>query len=180
MKSCSCRRRWRQNLRTAAEDSGSYNAGCRKITRAILVALLIVDLTACATVSRHQFAEPARDWQARSGQLLYRTQKTTLIGEVLVRFSKNGDFELTFSKGPGVTLLVLRQDTNFAEVKGPLARQGWSGRIDRAPPQLRGWLGLRDEFLRAKDRQPRNNRGSRTVSESIRHVAGLETFLLRF
>jgi hypothetical protein len=140
----------------------------KRVARAIVVALLIVDLTACAAVSRHQFVEPAREWQARSGQLLYRTQKTTLIGEVLVRFSKGGDFELTFSKGPGVTLLVLRQDANFTEIKGPLARQGWSGPIDRAPAQLRGWLGLRDEFLHAKDRQ------------SIRHVAGTETFLLRF
>ncbi|HEV2046709.1 MAG TPA: hypothetical protein VGQ95_08935 [Chthoniobacterales bacterium] len=129
---------------------------------------MTICFAACATVSRHQFAEPTRDWQARNGQLLYRTQKTTLIGEVLVRFSKGGDFELTFSKGPGVTLLILRQDANFAEVKGPLARQGWSGPINRAPPQLRGWLGLRDEFLHAKDRQ------------SIRHVAGAETFLLRF
>ena len=138
------------------------------IVRSLAPLGMTICLTACATVSRHQFAEPARDWQARSGQLLYRTQKTTLIGEVLVRFSKSGDFELTFSKGPAVTLLVLRQDANFAEVKGPLARQGWSGPIDRAPPQLRGWLGLRDEFLHAQDRQ------------SIRHVAGLETFLLRF
>jgi len=135
---------------------------------AILIALLIVDLAACATVSRHQFAEPTRDWQARSGQLLYRTQKTTLIGEVIVRFSKSGDFELTFSKGPGVTLLVLRQDATFAEVKGPLARQGWSGPIDRAPPQLRGWLELREKLLHAQDRQ------------SIRHVDGAETFLFRF
>ncbi len=131
-------------------------------------AVLIVDLTACATVSRHQFVEPTRDWQARSGQLLYHTQKTTLIGEVLVWFSKDGDFELTFSKGPGVTLLILRQDANFAEIKGPLARQGWSGPIDRAPPQLRGWLGLRDKIVHAQDRQ------------SIRHVAGTETFLFRF
>ncbi len=135
---------------------------------AILIALLIVDLTACATISRHQFAEPTRDWQARSGQLLYRTQKTTLIGEVIVRFSKSGDFELTFSKGPGVTLLVLRQDATFAEVKGPLARQGCSGPIERAPPQLRGWLGLRDKILQAKNRQ------------SVRYVAGAETFLFRF
>ena len=27
---------------------------------------------------------------------MYRTPKTTLIGDVLVRFSKRGDFELTF------------------------------------------------------------------------------------
>ena len=147
---------------------------CASIVRSLgpsrtgIVLGMTICLTACATASRHQFVEPARDWQARSGQLLYRTQKTTLIGEVLVRFSKSGDFELTFSKGPGVTLLVLRQDANFTEIKGPLARQGWSGPIDRAPPRLRGWLGLRDEFLHGQDRQ------------SIRHVAGTETFLIRF
>ncbi len=84
---------------------------------------------------------------------MYRTPNTTLIGEALVRFSKTGDFELTVSKGPGIALLSLRQDATFAEVKGGLARQGWSGPVGQAPPQLRGWLGLRDQFLHAPDRK---------------------------
>jgi hypothetical protein len=50
----------------------------------------------CATTSTHQFAEPARDWQTRTGQLLYRTAKTTVIGDVVDRFSKAGEFEQTF------------------------------------------------------------------------------------
>ena len=54
------------------------------ILRAIVVALAIVDMTSCATTSRHQFAEPTPDWQVRSGQLLYRTPKMTLVGDVLV------------------------------------------------------------------------------------------------
>ena len=49
---------------------------------------------------------------------MYRAPNTTLVGEALVRFSKTGDFELTVSKGPGITLLSLRQDATFAEVKG--------------------------------------------------------------
>src|SRR5207248_2658903 len=36
-----------------------------------IIALLIVDLAGCATTSTHQFAELARDWQTRTGQLLY-------------------------------------------------------------------------------------------------------------
>ena len=104
----------------------------------------------------------------RSGQLLYRTRKTTIIGEVVVRFSKNGEFELTFSKGPGVTLLVLRQSNTFAQVKGGLARMGWSGPVERAPKQLRGWLELRDKIIRSQDQQP------------IRLVSGAESFILRF
>jgi hypothetical protein len=132
-----------------------------------LVSLLILGLTSCATTSRHQFAEPKSDWRVRSGQLLCRTQNTTLIGDVLVRFSKMGDFELNFSKGP-VTLLSLREDATFAEVEGPLARMGWSGRIDSAPSQLQGWLGLRDEIIHAENRN------------FIQHTAGAETFVLRF
>src|SRR6266550_1554235 len=60
-------------------------------------------LSSCTTVSRHQFDQPAENWQSRSGQLLYRSSTATLIGEVFVRFSNDNNFELTFSKGPGIT-----------------------------------------------------------------------------
>ena len=99
---------------------------------------------------------------------MYRTPENTLIGEVLVRFSKTGDFDLTVSKGPGITLLSLRQDSTFAEVKGGLARQGWSGPVAQAPSQLRGWLGLRDQFLHAPDQK------------TLRYTTSNETFVFRF
>ena len=65
-------------------------------------------------------------------------------------------------------LNVTALDASFAEIKGALARSGWSGPIDRAPQQLRGWLGLRDRVVRSQDRQ------------SVRYIAGNETFLFRF
>lgn len=139
-----------------------------RIANSILAALLVIDLTSCATVSQHQFAEPAGGWQTRAGQLLYRNATTTMIGEAIVRFSTSGEFELTFSKGPGLTLLVLRQDRTFAEVKGALARNGWSGPIDRAPAQLRGWLQVRDQIIQAQNRK------------TIRVASDGETFLFRF
>jgi hypothetical protein len=149
-------------------DGGSYNTRpMTVITRTMLIAPLIVDLASCATMSRHQFAEPTAAWQTRNGQLLYRNANTTLIGDAFVRFTKTGNFELTFSKGPGVTLLSLREDANFAEVKGALAGPGWSGPIERAPKQLRGWLELRDGILRAQDRHV------------VRRTSGVETFILR-
>lgn len=144
------------------------SSGREVVAFCAILLIAIVDLTGCATASRHQFAQPSNDWQTRGGQLLYRTPKTTLIGEVLVRFSQNGDFELTFSKGPGMTLLTIRQSESFAEVKGALARMGWSGPVDRAPKHLRGWLELREKIIHAQDRQ------------QLRHVAGGETFLFRF
>jgi hypothetical protein len=142
------------------------------------IALLIVGLTACATTSTHQFAEPARDWQTRTGQLLYRTAKTTVIGDVVVRFSKAGEFELTFSKGPGVTLLAIRQDSTFAEINGPMAGGGWSGPIERAPQQLRGWLELRDKIIHALATASPSGGGQ--DRHQVRHVSGSETFVFRF
>ena len=95
--------------------------------------LTAVCLTSCASVSHHQFSEPAAGWQTQTGQLMYRTAKTTLIGEAVVRFSKSGDFELTVSKGPGITLLSLRQDAAFAEFNANFTGQRWSGPIAQAP-----------------------------------------------
>jgi len=116
----------------------------------------------------HEFSEPATGWTTKSGQLMYRTSNTTLIGEALVRFSKAGDFELTFSKGPGIPVLSLRQDATYAEIKGGLADRRWSGLVAQAPPQLHGWLGLRDQFLHAPDRN------------TLQYAAENETFLFRF
>ena len=133
-----------------------------------LSAITVCCVTSCATSSSHRFSNPTSDLQSESGQLMYRAPNTTLIGEVLVRFSKTGDFELTLSKGPGITLLSLRQDATFAEVKGGLAGHGWSGPVTQAPLQLRGWLGLRDRLLHESDRK------------NLRYAAGNETFSFRF
>ena len=135
--------------------------------RILVVALALLSLTSCQTI-RHHFLDPSRDWQARNGQLLYRGKRTTLIGEVLVRFSKAGDFELTFTKGPGIALLEVRQDANFARVSGPLARGSWSGPIAEAPASLRGWLQLRELLMKS---------GEQT---SVHHAAAGETFIFRF
>jgi hypothetical protein len=134
---------------------------------ALILIAVALGLTSCQTI-RHHFLGPSRDWQARNGQLLYKGTRNRLIGEVLVRFSKAGDFELTFTKGPGFALLEVRQDANFASVKGPLARGGWSGPSAQAPVRLRGWLQLREVLMAS---------GAKT---SVSHSAGSETFIFRF
>jgi len=113
-----------------------------------LVFLILVCLTSCA-VYRHQLDQPTPEWQSRIGQLQYRGPRTSLIGEVLVRYSSAGGFELTFTKGPGVPLLSVRQDDKFVRVSGPLARGSWSGPPNEAPERLRGWVSLRDVLLRS-------------------------------
>lgn len=99
---------------------------------------------------------------------MYRTPQATLIGEALVRFSATGDFELTVSKGPGITLLSLRQDAGFAEFNANFTGQRWSGPTAQAPAQLHGWLGLRDQFLRTSNQK------------TLRYVSGNESFQFRF
>ena len=165
MRCCSCRCPHRQFRGSAARDGGSYKL---ETARILITIFLVVDFAACATMSPHQFAELTAAWQTRNGQLLYWDGKTTLIGDAFVRFTRTGDFELIFSKGPGVTLLSLREDATFAEVRGALAGPGWLGPINRAPKQLRGWLRLRDAIASAQDRP------------LVRYASGGATFILRF
>jgi hypothetical protein len=132
------------------------------------VVIAVVALTGCAFLSNHRFTPPAKDWQARNGQLQYRTSGMTVVGDVLVRFSKDGDFELTFSKGPGVNLFTIQQDATFAHVKSSLTHLSWSGPVDHAPQQLRGWLSLREKLLSAPHQKV------------VRQTVGDEKFVFRF
>jgi hypothetical protein len=131
----------------------------------VVLAILTFFLTSCAI---HQFAEPSREWTTRNGQLAYHGKKRAIIGEVLVRFSNRGDFELTFTKGPGVSMLTMHTDSQFARVQGLLVGLPWSGPIAHAPERARGWLTLRDEILRS----PRD--------QIFRAGAGDENFIVRF
>lgn len=131
-------------------------------------ALAAATLSGCQTTAPHQFATPTAPWQTRTGQMSYTGPRMSLIGEVVVRSTKAGDFELTFSKGPGVTLLMLRSDTNVVQIEGPLARGRWSGSAASAPERLRGWIALRDKILAGSGKS------------AVSHTAAGETFNLRF
>ena len=139
-----------------------------RTARVMALSLALTALTSCSFLSRHQFALPSKEWQTRTGQLQYRTGGVTVTGDVVVRLSKQGDFELTFSKGPGINLFTIQQDANFAEVKSSLSRQTWSGQTDQAPQQLRGWLSLREKLMAAPQRKV------------VRHDTGTEKFVFRF
>lgn len=155
-------------LKPGSHAGPAYRGSRLGIRSGFVLIITSFCVTSCTTLSPHEFSQPTAGWETKTGQLMYRSPKTTLIGDALVRFSKTGDFELTVSKGPGITLLSIRQDATFAEVKRAFARQGWSGLVAQAPPQLRGWLGLRDQFLHAPDQK------------TLRYTSGNETFLFRF
>ncbi len=130
-------------------------------------ALAVLLLASCATTSSHQFAAPTAAWMTRSGQLAYKSLTVSLIGEVLVRSSKeDGGFELTFTKAPGLALMTIRQDGQFASAEGPLARGRWAGPTASAPERLRGWFALREKMA--------------TGASAARVTMGQESFDLRF
>lgn len=139
------------------------------IIRHVASSFLALLLASCATTvtSLHEFAEPSA-WQTISGQLAYSDAKVSLIGEVLVRHSRGGDFQLTFTKAGGITLLSLRQDATHGKAEGPLARRGWSGPLGEAPAHLRGWFELRDQIVKGGK------------SAAVSHKSGDQTFTLRF
>ena len=156
------------NIKPPSREQRRFESWQPDFAGRLLLGAWCLLLIGCATESRHEFTQPVNGWQTRTGQLLYRNATTMLIGETTVRYSNAGDFDLTFSKGPGVTLLILRQDKSFAEVRGALVRSGWSGPIEHAPAQLRGWLSLRDKIVQAQNQR------------SIRVMANGERFEFRF
>jgi len=140
----------------------------RLISALSLIALALFALTGCGLLSLHQFRSPAKDWQARTGQLMYRNSGMTVTGDVLVRFSKTGDFELTFSKGPGVNLFMIQQDATYAHVTSSLSHLSWSGKPEDAPKQLRGWLSLRQKLIASPN------------DKVVRQTLDSEKFVFRF
>src|SRR5437016_12478521 len=65
----------------------------------LAVWIIFFCVTSCTTISSHEFSQPTAGWETKTGQLMYRSPKTTLMGDALVRFSKTADFELTVPKG---------------------------------------------------------------------------------
>ncbi|MDQ2868707.1 MAG: hypothetical protein M3R59_09910 [Verrucomicrobiota bacterium] len=114
--------------------------------RPFLLLMIALSNSGCAV---HRFLLPTKQWTARSGQVSVRGRKISLIGEVLVRFTSRGDFELTLTKGSALQLLTLRSDDKFVRLQGPLVRVPWSGKISesQAPARCQSWIALRAQML---------------------------------
>ena len=119
-------------------------------SRPPLLFLALLCLTSCETL-RHQFVSARRPiGSPRSASCNIADRRPRSSAKCWSVIPARGDFELTFSKGPGVTLLTVRQDDKFVRVSGPLARGSWSGPPNEAPSRLRGWVSLRELLLHSK------------------------------
>ncbi len=103
-------------------------------------------LTGCQTASG--FPQPAANWQTFQGQLRYSSGTTgkSVIGDVVIRRSPLGDFQLEFQSGPGFPLMRLYRSGDQVRTEGVLARGSWQGAAEKAPKPLLGWASLPTAF----------------------------------
>jgi hypothetical protein len=103
-------------------------------------------LSGCQT-ARTSFPAPGADWQTFAGQLHYTSATgRSIIGDVVIRRSPHGDFQLEFASGPGFPLMRIWQSGEVARAEGALARGSWQGPANKPPKRLEGWFHLRETF----------------------------------
>jgi len=107
----------------------------------------------------------------QTGQFMYRTAKATLHRRDNSALFEDGRFELTVSKASRNHIVVPpTRRGSFAEFNASFTDSVVCVCYQRAPPpQLRGLLALRDQFLRG-----------RRIKKRCDTSAGSETFLFRF
>lgn len=88
--------------------------------------------------------DPEIGGHIRTGQMRYSSAERSFVGEFSMRVSP-GEFQLDVSKGPGVTVMSLREVARAgARVEG--GGRTWQGAANRAPKAVQSWLALDDVF----------------------------------
>jgi hypothetical protein len=78
------------------------------------------------------------------GQMLYQGKKRTFVGDFTVRQSPT-DFALDVTKGPGMELILLRENDTLVRVEA--LGHTWQGNPEHfVPSQVRNWVALRTVF----------------------------------
>ena len=79
-----------------------------------------------------------------AGQMLYEGKKRTFVGDFTVRQSPT-DFALDVTKGPGMELILLRENDTLVNVEA--LGHTWQGNPQHfVPSQVRNWVELRTVF----------------------------------
>jgi hypothetical protein len=95
--------------------------------------------SACQTVNELPGLANARK---HDGQMVYQTTRTSIVGDVILRTQPSGDYDLIFSKGGAEVLQIQAHDGDLVAT-GLLARNGWTGPVDRVPGPLKSWALLK-------------------------------------
>ena len=81
--------------------------------------------------------------------LEYTKAGVTTTGKAMITTGiYDSRFALRFSDSRGDTLVDVRDYGDTATIAGRLIPHSWSGRLKDAPADLRGWLSVRELFVR--------------------------------
>jgi len=108
--------------------------------RFLPIFFLALLLSACQSVN--ELPGLGSNAKTHDGQMVYQTSRTSIVGDVILRTSPNGDYDLVFLKG-GVQVLQVQAHGGELVATGLFAGNGWTGPVERAQGPLRSWALLR-------------------------------------
>jgi hypothetical protein len=110
------------------------------MSRYLPLFLLALLFSACQTVN--ELPGLGADARNHDGQMVYQTTHTSIVGDVILRTRASGDYDLIFSKS-GAQVLQIQAHGDQLVATGLLARNGWTGPLDRTPGVLKSWALLK-------------------------------------
>jgi hypothetical protein len=109
------------------------------MTSRIFTLLVGILLVGCQSAKEISGLGP--EAKTRIGQLQYNYGSRSIVGDIILRSIKGGDYDLYFSKG-GVPVLEFQTRGPHMAATGLLAKNGWSGLTAEAPGSLKPWARL--------------------------------------
>lgn len=125
-----------------------FHSLLRQSARSAAAMLLAFAFFGCQSMTGSGgFPNPGPDWKTYQGQLHYTSSTgRSVIGDVVIRRSPQGDFQLEFFAGSGIPLIRLWEAGQTARAEGLLARGSWQGSVAHPPRALEGWVALPGRF----------------------------------
>jgi hypothetical protein len=111
------------------------------MTSRIFILLFAFLLAGCQSAKEISGLGP--EAKTRIGQLQYSYGGRSIVGDIILRSLRGGDYDLFFSKG-GVTVLEFQTRGAHMAATGMLAGNGWSGETEQARGPLKPWALLRE------------------------------------
>jgi hypothetical protein len=111
-----------------------------KMYRFLPIFFLALILSGCQTVN--ELPGLGSNAKRHDGQMVYQTPRTSIAGDVILRTSPSGDYDLVLLKG-GVQVLQVQAHDDQLVASGLFARNGWTGPLDRAPGPLKSFALLK-------------------------------------
>ncbi|MEO6847312.1 MAG: hypothetical protein ABI443_07285 [Chthoniobacterales bacterium] len=108
------------------------------------IAFLLV--SACQTAPKIAFTPQT----LQHGRLLWKTSSKSLVADIIIQKSANGDTRLILTKETGSPILIITRTTSLLDVDERMNGKHWRGEPSRLPSALIGWSALIDAIAVSK------------------------------